>query len=70
MKNCIICGSSTEGSMDGPYVCGQCDCGIRPDGARFTLSDAHRYYQRIGEWKCGDPDRYMEPLWPAEEVTP
>jgi len=56
--------------MDGPYVCGQCDCGIRPDGARFTLSDAHRYYQRIGEWKCGDPDRYMEPLWPAEEVTP
>lgn len=67
MKTCIMCGDSTEGSMDGPYICSRCDCGIRPDGKRFTYSDSSRYYRQIGEWKCGDPDRYMEPLWPTDQ---
>ena len=62
MKTCIMCGDSTEGSMDGPYICGRCDCGIRPDGKRFTYSDSRRYYRRICEWKCGDPG---PAVWPA-----
>jgi len=48
--------------MDGPYVCGRCDCGIRPDGRKFSFDQAHAYYQRIGEWRKAaleenDPER-------------
>jgi len=51
MQICIMCGSSTEGSMDGPFICGHCDCGIRPDGESFTVDDARNYYIRVREWR-------------------
>lgn len=53
--------------MDGAYVCGRCDCGIRPDGKSFTHKDACAYYKRISEWywarQDGEPDREFEPIF-------
>jgi hypothetical protein len=69
VKNCIMCGRETEGSMDGPYVCGFCDSGCRPDGTQFTYEDATAYYRRVTEWRKawseGDPDRAFTPIFAA-----
>lgn len=67
MKICIMCGNPTEGSMDGSYVCGTCDCGVSPSGSLFTLSEAGAYYARIREWRewwdAGDPDHEFVPIF-------
>jgi hypothetical protein len=53
--------------MDGPYVCGTCDCGISPSGNPFTLSEASAYYARVREWRnwnsVGDPDHEFESIF-------
>lgn len=47
-----MCGKVNEPiSMGGPYVCPSCDCGIRPDGKKFSVDDAREYYIRVREWK-------------------
>ena len=62
-----MCGDSTDGSNDGPYVCGRCDMGVRPDGMPFQMKNARAYYRRIGEWQTayldGDPDRAFAPIF-------
>src|SRR5579872_601296 len=40
---CLFCGESvTCPSMDGPLVCGSCDCGRNRDGSRWTDEEGER----------------------------
>lgn len=40
---CLFCGESvTRPSMDGPLVCGSCDCGRNRDGSRWTDEERER----------------------------
>ena len=52
MRVCIMCGAiNAPESMDGPYICPSCDCGIKPNGEKFTVDDAREYSIRIRDWK-------------------
>lgn len=38
---CLFCGEAvTQPSMDGPLVCGSCDCGRNRDGSKWTNAQA------------------------------
>ena len=42
---CLFCGEPVErASMDGPLVCGACDCGNNRDGSRWTDEQARERY--------------------------
>ncbi len=59
---CLFCGDPvTSPSMDGPLVCGRCDCGRNPDGSRWTEEQAEvRYAHRrskVAEYRSAMIDR-------------
>jgi glycine/D-amino acid oxidase-like deaminating enzyme len=40
---CLFCGEAvTRPSMDGPLVCGSCDCGRNRDGSKWTDEERAR----------------------------
>lgn len=44
---CLFCGIPVmHPSMDGPLVCGACDCGHNSDGSRWTDEDQARAWNR------------------------
>ena len=64
---CIFCGSLTGGSTDGPYVCGACANGVRPDGRQWTMADHRNAATRLRQWRfaamAGNPDAHFEPIF-------
>lgn len=51
---CMFCGMPvTLPSMDGPLVCGPCDCGCNPDGTPWTPDQA-RVRQAHRRARCAE----------------
>lgn len=47
---CLFCGEPvTSPSMDGPLVCGSCDCGCNRDGSKWTAEESARAWGRRRE---------------------
>jgi hypothetical protein len=47
---CLFCGVLvSDPSMDGPLVCGSCDCGRNPDGSRWTDEERERAWSHRRE---------------------
>jgi len=50
---CLYCGEPVESpSMDGPLVCGPCDCGNNRDGTDWTFrenQERHKHFKHVLE---------------------
>ncbi len=59
---CLFCGDPvTRPSMDGPLVCGTCDCGNNRDGSKWTKAQAEERYahrrSKVAEYRALMIDR-------------
>ena len=60
---CLFCGDPVGSpSMDGPLVCGSCDCGRNRDGSCWTEEQAEARYahrrSKVAEYRTHLIDRY------------
>jgi hypothetical protein len=78
---CLFCGEPvTSPSMDGPLVCGACDCGRNRGGSKWTEAEAEERYahrrSKVAEYRVQMIDRraheakellakMTQPLWNA-----